>query len=77
MLFEPNCGYHLYIFYAENVNFYFRSKIADKLTKKLRNLMAVCRENLEHAQKLQKQVIIKEPSLEATSLAMFIVKKFF
>ena len=34
---------------------YSRSKIADELTKKLRNLMAVCRKNLQYAQEVQKQ----------------------
>ena len=34
-----NCGYHLHVFYKENVDPRFRSKVVDKLTKKLRNLM--------------------------------------
>ena len=60
MLFELNCGYHLYVFYKEDVNPRSRFKAADKLTKKLRNLIAACRENLQHTQKLQKRANDKE-----------------
>ena len=52
--FELNCGYHLCVSYKEDNDFCSRSKSADKLTKKLRNLMTACRENLQHAQELQK-----------------------
>ena len=44
--FELNYGYHPRVSYEEDVNLRFRSKAADELTKKLRNLMATCRENL-------------------------------
>ena len=53
--FELNCWYHLFVSYTEDVNSRFRSKAADELTKELKNLMAVCRENLQHAQELQKR----------------------
>ena len=53
--FELNCGYYLYIFYEEDVNIRSKSKAADELTEELRNLMAACRENLQHAQKLPKR----------------------
>ena len=46
MSFEPNCKYYSHVFYKKDVNFYSKSKEANKLTKKLRNLMAVSRENL-------------------------------
>ena len=45
-LFELNCGYHLHVSYEEDVDPRSRSKAANELTEKLRNLMAACRENL-------------------------------
>ena len=48
--FELNCRYHLRVFYEKDVDPYSRSKIANELTKELRNLMAAYRENLKHAQ---------------------------
>ena len=53
--FKLNCGYHPRISYEENVDPRSRSKAADELTEELRNLMAACRENLQHAQELQKR----------------------
>ena len=53
-LFELNCGYHLWISYKEDINPRSQSKSADKLSVELRELMIVCRENLHHAQDLQK-----------------------
>ncbi len=47
--FELNCRYHPRAFYKEDVNPHFQSKSADKLATKLRELMAVYRENLQHA----------------------------
>ena len=55
MHFEFNCRYHPYVFYKENVNPHSRSKVANELTKKLRNLMVICRKNLQHAQELLKR----------------------
>ena len=60
MFFELNCGYYPSVSYEEDVNSYCRSKPVDKLTKKLRNLIAAYRENLQHAQKLQKRAYNKE-----------------
>ena len=40
------------ISYKKNVNPQSRSKRANELTKKLRNLMAICRENLQYTQEL-------------------------
>ena len=54
-LFELNCGYHPQILYKENVDSYSQSKSADELLAELRELIIVCRENLHHAQKLQKR----------------------
>ena len=55
MYFKLNYEYYLHIFYKKDIDLYFRSKEADKLIKKLRNFMAVCRKNLQYAQELQKQ----------------------
>ena len=67
--FEFNCRYHPRVSYKKNVNPRSRSKTADELTKELKNLMAACRENLQHAQKLQKQAQDKrtKPRIYASS----------
>ena len=57
--FELNSGYHSRVSYKENVNLRSKSKAADELTEELRNLIAACRENLQHAQELQKQAYDK------------------
>ena len=57
--YELNYGYHLRIFYKKDIDLRSKSKAADELTKKLRNLMVTYRENVQHAQKLQKQVYNK------------------
>ena len=53
--FELNCGYHPRMSYEEDINPRSKSKSADDLSSELRDLMTVCRENLQHAQDLQKQ----------------------
>ena len=53
--FELNCGFYPRISYKENVNPHSQSKSANELSAKLRELMIVCRENLYHAQELQKR----------------------
>ena len=55
MSFKLNCRYSLCVFYKKIFDLRFRSKAADELTKKLRNLIATYRENLQHAQELQKR----------------------
>ena len=40
--------------YKDNIDLRSKSKSADKLLTKLRKLMIICRENLHHAQELQK-----------------------
>ena len=59
-LFELNCGYHPWILYKEDVNPHSKSKLADELSAELKKLMIVCRKNLHHAQKLQKQAYNKK-----------------
>ena len=41
-LFELNCGYHLCVSYKKNVAPKFKSKSAEELSNKLRELMTVC-----------------------------------
>ena len=53
--FKLNWWYHPCVFYEENVDSYSKSKVADTLTKELKNLIASCRENLQHTQELQKR----------------------
>ena len=53
--FELNCGYHPRVSFEEDTDPRSRSKSADELSAELRDLMTICRENLYHAQKLQKQ----------------------
>ena len=53
--FEFNCGYHPRMSYEEKVDLRSQSKSADELSEELRELMIICRENLHHAQELQKQ----------------------
>ena len=54
-LFELNCGYHPRMSYEDDVNSRSRSKTADKLSAKLRELMIVYCKNFYHAQELQKR----------------------
>ena len=53
--FKLNCGYHPRMSYKEDVDPRSKSKSADELSTELRELMIVCRENLHHAQELQKR----------------------
>ena len=64
-LFKLNYGYRLCISYKENIDPHTKSKAADELTEKLRNLIAACRENLKHVQKLQKQAYNKGTKLKS------------
>ena len=54
-LFELNCSYYPRISYEEDINPCSKSKSADDLASNLRELMAVCRKNLQHVQDFQKQ----------------------
>ena len=54
MPFKLNCDYYTQMFYKEDVDPRSKSKWADKLLTKVRELIIVCKENLHHAQKLQK-----------------------
>ena len=50
--FELNCKYHPRVFYKEDLDPRSKSKITKKLSSELRNLIAVCQQNLHHAQEL-------------------------
>ena len=52
--FELNCGYYPCVSYEEDLDPRSKSKTAEELSSELRNLMAVCQQNLYHAQELQK-----------------------
>ena len=54
-LFELNYGYHPWVSYKKDLDSYLKSKTAEELSSKLWNLMAVCQQNLYHAQELQKR----------------------
>ena len=53
--FELNCGYYPWMSYKEEANFCSQSKLAEKLSAELREMMIVCRENFYYIQKLQKR----------------------
>ena len=57
--FKLNCGYHPRVSYKEDLDPRSKSKTVEELSSKLQNLMAVCQQNLHHAQKLQKQAYDK------------------
>ena len=63
--FKLNCWYYLHVFLKEDIEPRLRSKAANNLTEKLRNLIVVYKENLQYAQKLQKQVHNKETKLKS------------
>ncbi len=48
--FKLNCGYYFQTSYEEDVNSRSQLKLADELATELKELMAVCRENLQHTQ---------------------------
>ena len=51
-LYELKYGYHSWMSYKNDVDPCSKSKLADKLSIELRELMIVCQENLHHAQEL-------------------------
>ena len=51
-LFELNCGYHLKVFFKEDVDLRLRFCFANKLAEKLRELIEIYYQNLFYAQKL-------------------------
>lgn len=55
-VFKPNCGYHPGMLFEDEVNPCSRFCSANKLAKKLRELMLICQRNLFHTQELQNRV---------------------
>lgn len=53
--FELSYGYHPQASYKEDINPQSQSKKVDKIAIGLKKRMTVCKENLYHAKKLQKQ----------------------
>ena len=76
--FEMNCGYHPWMLYKEEVDPRSKSKLVDELLAELRELMFVCRENLYHAQKLQKRAYDKgvKPGSYAPSDKVWLNSKY-
>lgn len=50
--FELNYKYYLYISFKKDIDPNLRSYSAEKLAKKLRELMSICQQNLFHIQEL-------------------------
>ena len=57
--FKLNCSYHFWILYKNKITFYFKSKSANKLLAKLRELIIIYRENFHHTHKFQIQAYDK------------------
>ena len=55
MLFELNYGYHPWMLYNKEVNFCYKSKLADEVSAKQRELIIIHQKNLYYAHKLQKK----------------------
>ena len=53
--FELNCDFNNRAFYKKKVDLYFQSKLVYELATELKELMATCKEILQHIEKLQKQ----------------------
>ena len=57
--FKLNCEYHPWVSYKEDLDPRSQSKNAKELSSKFQSLIAVCQQNLYHAQELQKQAYDK------------------
>ena len=77
-LFELNCCYHPGVLFEQNINLCFQSKLADKLSAKLQDIMTVCQENFHHTQKFQKQAQNKrvKPKSYAVSDKVWLNNKY-
>ena len=75
--FELNCKYYLCIFYEKDLDSCSKLRIAEKPFSKLQELMAVCQQNLYHAQKLQKQAHNKgvKPQSYASGNKVWLIRK--
>ena len=50
--FELNCGYYPYVFYKKILNLHSKSRIVEKLSFELQELMTIYQQNFNYAQKL-------------------------
>ena len=75
-LFKLNYSYHPQMSYEEDVDSRSQSKLADKLSAELRELIIVYRENLHHAQKLQKRAHDKKPQSYAPGRKVWLNSKY-
>ena len=60
ILFKLNYKYHPRVSYKKDLGLRSKLKTMEELSSKLQNLMAVCQQNLHHAQELQKRAHDKE-----------------
>lgn len=56
MSLQFNCTYLPHNFFEKNIDLCFFLEIIDKLVAELQKQLAICLENINHAQKLKKQV---------------------
>ena len=66
--FELNCGYHSWISYKKNVDFYSQSKSADELSAGLRELMIFAKKIFTMPKNFKNKLTIRESNLGATPL---------
>ena len=76
--FKLNCGFHPRMSYKKDVDPRFQSKLADKLSAELRELIIVCQKNPHNAQELQKQAHNKgvKPRSYAPSEKVWLNNKY-
>ena len=76
--FKLNCGYYPRMSYEKDVDPHSQSKSTDELSEELRELMVVYRENLHHAQELQKRAHDKgvKPRSYAPGKKVWLNSKF-
>ena len=76
--FKLNYGNQARMFYKENVDPRSQSKLADKLSAELRELMIVCQKNLHYTQEFQKQAHNKrvKPQSYAPSNKVWMNSKY-
>lgn len=46
ILFKLKYRYYFYVLFEKNTNFYFRSKLANEIANKLKNLINICQKKL-------------------------------
>ena len=76
--FELNYSYHPRMSYKEEVDLRSQSRLADELSKELKELMIICHENLYHVQELSKRAHNKrvKPRSYTPSKKIWLNSKF-